>query len=299
MAEKKSAGGKPAVGFIGVGLMGKPMTLRLLAAGYRTTVWNRSRAKLKEVLAEGAVEAKSPAALAAASDIVFMCVTDTAAAEAVVFGPEGVARGAEPGKTLVDFSSIRPDATRVMAMRLKEGTGMAWVDAPVSGGVQGAAAGSLAIMAGGDAADVERVRPVVMNLCQRFTHMGPSGAGQTTKLCNQVIVGSTLAILAEAVNLAERAGVDAKRLPEALTGGWADSKPFQIFVPRMAGRTFENPGGYVATMLKDLDTATAVGRAHKAALPMTAMAAELMRVYLARGKDEDDLAAIVTVHTGR
>lgn len=290
---------KPKVGYIGIGLMGKPMTLRLLAAGYRPTVWNRSRAKLKEVLAEGAVEAKSPAELAAASDIVFMCVTDTTAAEEVVFGPDGVAKGAGPGKTLVDFSSIRPDATRAMASRLKAETGMAWVDSPVSGGVQGAAAGTLAIMAGGEAEDVERVRPVVMTMCQRFTHMGPSGAGQTTKLCNQVIVGSTLAVLAEAVNLAERAGVDARRLPEALTGGWADSKPFQIFVPRMAGRAFEPKLGAVATMLKDLDTATAVGRASHAALPMTAVAAELMRTYLAHGTDEDDMGRLVTLHTGK
>lgn len=285
--------------FIGLGLMGTPMALRLIEAGHRLTVWNRSRDKLAPLAARGAVAAVSPAAAASAAELVMLCLTDTAAVEKVVFGPEGVAAGISHGKIVVDFSSIRPDATRRFAERLKREHGAGWVDAPVSGGVPGAAAGSLAIMAGGEAADVERVRPVVMNLCQRFTHMGPSGAGQTTKLCNQVIVGSTLAILAEAVNLAERAGVDAKRLPEALTGGWADSKPFQIFVPRMAGRTFENPGGYVATMLKDLDTATSVGRANKAALPLTAMAAELMRVYLARGKDEDDLAAIVTVHTGK
>ncbi|HVO16544.1 MAG TPA: NAD(P)-dependent oxidoreductase [Alphaproteobacteria bacterium] len=290
---------KPTVGYIGIGLMGKPMTLRLLAAGYRTRVWNRSRAKLKDVLEKGAIEARTPAELTQASEIVFMCVTDTAAAEEVVFGPEGVARGAEPGKTLVDFSSIRPDSTRIMAGRLKEATGMAWVDAPVSGGVQGAAAGSLAIMAGGEAEDVERVRPVVMTMCQRFTHMGPSGAGQITKLCNQVIVGSTLAVLAEAVNLAERAGVDAKRLPEALTGGWADSKPFQIFVPRMAGRAFEPKIGAVTTMLKDLDTATSVGHANRAALPMTALAAELMRTMLAHGTDEDDMGRLVTLHTGK
>ena len=290
---------KPTVGYIGIGLMGKPMTLRLLAAGYRATVWNRSREKLKEVLAEGAVEAKTPGELAAASDIVFMCVTDTGAAEAVVFGPDGVAEGAGPDKVLVDFSSIRPDATRAMATRLKDTTGMGWVDSPVSGGVQGAAAGSLAIMCGGEAADVERVRPVVMTMCQRFTHMGPSGAGQITKLCNQVIVGSTLAVLAEAVNLAERAGVDAKRLPEALTGGWADSKPFQIFVPRMAERAFEPKLGAVATMLKDLDTATAVGRANEAALPMTAAAAELMRLYLAHGTTEDDMGRLIELHAGK
>lgn len=290
---------KANVGFIGIGLMGKPMTQRLLAAGYRTRVWNRSRAKLKDVVEQGAIEARTPAELTQASEIVFMCVTDTAAAEEVVFGPEGVARGAEPGKTLVDFSSIRPDATRVMAARLREATGMAWIDAPVSGGVQGAAAGSLAIMAGGEAADIERVRPVVMAMCQRFTHMGPSGAGQTTKLCNQVIVGSTLAVLAEAVNFAERAGVDAKRLPEALTGGWADSKPFQIFVPRMAGRAFEPKIGAVTTMLKDLDTATSVGHAARAALPMTALAAELMRTLLAHGSDEDDMGRLVTLHSGK
>ena len=176
-----------------------------------------------------------------------------------------------------------------MASRLKNETGMAWVNSPVSGGVQGAAAGTLAIMCGGEAADVERVRPVVMSLCQRFTHMGPSGAGQITKLCNQVIVGSTLAVLAEAVNLAERAGVDARRLTEALTGGWANSKPFQIFVPRMAAHAHEPKLGAVATMLKDLDTATSVGRANEAALPMTALAAELMRISVAHGSAEDDL----------
>jgi len=290
---------KPTVGYIGIGLMGKPMTLRLLAAGYRTMVWNRSRAKLKDVLEKGAVEAKSPQELAAACDIVFLCLTDTVAVEEVVFGPDGVARGAEPGKILVDFSSIRPDATRAMAGRLKEATGMAWIDSPVSGGVQGAAAGSLAIMCGGDAADVERVRPVVMSMCQRFTHMGPSGAGQVTKLCNQVIVGSTLAVLAEAVNLAERSGVDAKRLTEALTGGWADSKPFQIFVPRMASRNYEPKLGAVATMLKDLDTATSVGRANQAALPMAALAAELMRIHAAQSSAEDDPGAMIAVHAGR
>jgi 3-hydroxyisobutyrate dehydrogenase-like beta-hydroxyacid dehydrogenase len=290
---------KPKLGYIGVGLMGEPMVMRLLAAGYRVTVWNRSRGKLKEVLAEGAIEAKTPGELAAASDIVFMCVTDTLAAEEVVFGANGVAEGAAPDKTLVDLSSIRPDATRAMATRLKTATGMAWVDSPVSGGVQGAAAGSLAIMCGGDAADVERVRPVVMSLCQRFTHMGPSGAGQITKLCNQVIVGSTLAVLAEAVNLAERAGVDATRLTEALTGGWADSKPFQIFVPRMAAHSHEPKLGAVSTMLKDLDTATSVGRASEAALPMTALAAELMRIRAAQSSAEDDLGSIVSVHAAR
>ena len=138
------------------------------------------------------------------------------------------------GKLVVDFSSIRPDAARSIAARLKTATGMGWIDAPVSGGTKGAEEGSLAVMAGGDAADIERARPYVLAMARRFTHMGPTGAGQTTKLCNQVIVGCAMAVLAEATRLATNAGIDAVRLPEALAGGFADSIPLQLFVPRMA-----------------------------------------------------------------
>lgn len=287
---------EPRLGYAGIGLMGEPMTQRLLSAGYDVTVWNRSREKLEGVLKAGAREAATPAEIASGCDILMMCLTDTKAVEHVVFGPDGIAEGAANGSILVDFSSIAPDATRSMAKSLRTQTGVGWVDAPVSGGVQGAREGALAIMAGGDEADIERVRPVIERLAQRFTHMGPNGAGQTTKLCNQVIAGCALAAITEAVRLAELAGVEAARLPEALKGGFADSLPLQLFAPRMAKREFEPPLGHVQTMLKDLDNASAVGREAGAPLPMAATARELLRQMQARGQAEACATALIRLY---
>ena len=284
------------LGFIGIGLMGEPMTLRLLAAGHDVSVWNRSREKLDTVVGAGAEAARSPADLASRCDIVMMCLTDTAAVDRIVFGQEGICEGCRKGSVLVDFSSIDPAATRRLGQRLKDRAGMGWVDAPVSGGVAGAKEGTLAIMCGGDAADVERVRPVIGRMAQRFTHMGPLGAGQTTKLCNQVIVGCQLAAIAEAVRLAEKAGVDASRLPEALKGGFADSIPLQLFVPRMASRGFEPPLGHIHTMLKDLDNAGEVSRQAGVPLPMTASARELMRQMQARGRADACATALIELY---
>jgi 3-hydroxyisobutyrate dehydrogenase len=264
------------LGFIGIGLMGKPMTLRLLAAGHEVTAWNRSPEKLEPVLAKGARRADSPAGVARAADIVMMCVTDQKAAEAVLFGKNGIAGGGGKGKIIVDFSSIAPESARRFAARL-EAKGMGLVDAPVSGGVPGAEQGTLAIMAGGRAEHIERVRPVVMHLAARFTRMGDSGAGQVTKLCNQAIVGSLVAVIAEAVRLAEAAGVDPKMLPEALKGGFADSLPLQIFGARMAARRFDPPLAAAATMLKDLQNAAAVAGESGVWMPMVERALELYR----------------------
>jgi 3-hydroxyisobutyrate dehydrogenase len=264
------------LGFIGIGLMGKPMALRLLAAGHEVAVWNRSREKLKEVLEKGARAADSPAALARAAEVVMLCVTDQKAAEQVLFGPDGVVHGSKAEKLVVDFSSIAPASARDFARRL-EAKGMGLIDAPVSGGVAGAEKGTLAIMAGGKSEHVERVRPVVMHLASRFTRMGDSGAGQVTKLCNQAIVGSLLAVIAEAMRLAEAAGVDSKMLPEALKGGFADSLPLQIFGARMAARQFEPPLAASATMLKDLENAAAVAREAGVWMPVVERAIELYR----------------------
>lgn len=264
------------LGFIGIGLMGKPMTLRLLAAGHEVTVWNRSPEKLEEVLAKGARRADSPAAVARAADIVMMCVTDQKAAEEVLFKKNGIIQGASAGKLVVDFSSIAPASAREFAARL-EATGMGLVDAPVSGGVAGAEQGTLAIMAGGRVEHIERVRPVVMHLAARFTRMGDSGAGQVAKLCNQAIVGSLVAVIAEAIRLAEAAGVDSKMLPEALKGGFADSLPLQIFGARMAARRFDPPLAAAATMLKDLQNAAAVAAEKQVWMPMVERALELYR----------------------
>ncbi len=280
------------LGFVGTGLMGAPMAQRLIAAGYPLTVWNRTAAKAAPLEAAGATAGADAADVAARSDIVFTCLTDTAAMEAAVFGPRGIAAGARRGGVLVDFSSIAPDATRAMAERLERESGMTWIDAPVSGGVPGAEAGTLAIMAGGPEDAVERVRPVIMEMAQRFTRMGPSGAGQTTKLCNQVIVGCTMAVLAEATRLAENAGVDATRLPEALAGGFADSKPLQIFVPRMARAQHDPPLGQVYTMLKDLDSVCALARETTSPVPFTSLAAEQFRLLSARGGTDADALEI-------
>ncbi|MDR6264980.1 NAD(P)-dependent oxidoreductase [Roseobacter sp. N2S] len=282
----------PTLGYIGIGLMGTPMAGRLLAAGFALTVWNRTASKAQPLVDKGAALGENPADVAAKSDIVFLCLTDTKAVEEAVFGENGVAKGARKGAVLVDFSSIQPEATRVMADRLKAETGMDWIDAPVSGGVPGAEAGTLAIMAGGDAAVFAKVEDVVLKMAARFTLMGPSGAGQTTKLCNQVIVGCTMAVLAEAARLATNAGVDATRLPEALAGGFADSKPLQIFLPRMVNAQHEPPLGHVYTMLKDLDSVCDLARSSTSPVPFTAMAAEQFRLLSVRGGSEADALEI-------
>jgi 3-hydroxyisobutyrate dehydrogenase len=285
--------GTPKLGFVGVGLMGAPMTGRLLDAGYGVTVWNRTRAKIEPLLGKGATGAAGPAEVAERSEIVLICLTDADAVEAVVFGAGGIKEAAAADKLLVDFSSMRPDRARIMAERLRGETGMGWIDAPVSGGVKGAEEGTLAILAGGAAEEIDRVRPVLAHLSQRVTHMGPSGAGQVTKLCNQVIVGSAIATIAEAVRLAEASGVDATILAEALAGGFADSQPLQIFAPRFAGRVTEPLLGHVYTMLKDLDAAGDLGAANLAPLPMAATAAELLRRAAANGHAEEDIGMIM------
>jgi 3-hydroxyisobutyrate dehydrogenase len=286
------------LGFIGIGLMGKPMVLRLLAAGHAVTVWNRSHEKLAPVLAKGAKAAASPAELARAAEIVMMCVTDQKAAEEVLFSPQGISASGAKNLLVVDFSSIAPASARIFHERLKA-KGIFLVDAPVSGGVPGAEKGTLAIMAGGRAEDIERARPVVMHLAQRFTRMGDAGAGQVTKLCNQIIVGCLLPVLAEAVRLAEAAGVDAKRLPEALKGGFADSLPLQIFGARMAAREFEPPLGAADILLKDLENAAAAARDLGVPLTMAGAAAELYRLLRAQGRGGQDPAVLVELPGGK
>ena len=292
MTEVREADGRQTerLGYLGLGLMGFPMTRRLLNAGYEVAVWNRSAGKAAALVEAGAQPAASPREMATTATIVFMCVTDAAAVEKVVFGPDGLAASPGDGKLVVDFSSIHPDKARAIAARLKAANGMGWVDAPVSGGTKGAEEGTLAVMAGGDAADIERVRPYVLAMARRLTHMGPTGAGQTTKLCNQVIVGCAMAVLAEATRLATNAGIDAGRLPEALAGGFADSIPLQLFVPRMVRGIHSPPLGHIATMLKDLDTAADVARNTSSPVPMTTLAGQLFRLArVARGAHADAL----------
>jgi 3-hydroxyisobutyrate dehydrogenase len=286
----------PKLGFVGLGLMGGPIVGRLLEAGYDVTVWNRSPEKIISAVVNGATKAANVAELVSAVDLVLMCLTDSTAVEKVVFGEDGVASGAADDKLLVDFSSIRPDVTRKFAARLKVETGMSWVDAPVSGGAKGAAAGTLAIMAGGEVEDVERVRPIVAVFSQRFTRMGEIGAGQVTKLCNQIIVASNVAAMAEAISFAEKSGVvDATKLAEALKGGWADSQPFQIMAPRFAARNTEPKIGAIDVMLKDIDTARDLAIENGAPLPMAALASEAFRKLSSMGLGDSDIGEIMTL----
>ncbi|MNS88254.1 2-hydroxy-3-oxopropionate reductase [compost metagenome] len=286
----------PSLGFAGIGLMGLPMCRRLLAAGYPLAVWNRNPDKCKPLVEAGARQVASPAELCQHADVVMLCLADTSVVREVVFGPAGVVEGAKKGQLLVDFSSLEPNATREMAAELAAKTGMGWLDTPVSGGVVGAEAGSLAIMVGGDVQDLERVRPVLLNLGQRVTHMGGVGAGQVTKACNQMIVACNALVIAEVVALAERSGVDASLIAEALAGGFADSKPLQILAPQMAQNRFEPVKWHVRTLLKDLDTAVKFSREQGSATPISGLAAQLMRLHGSQGFLEKDPSTLVQMY---
>lgn len=285
---------KEKVGYIGLGLMGKPMVMRLLKAGFPVTIWGRTAAKLQDAVDAGAVFAASPAEVARASDVVILCVSDTAAVEAVVGGESGLAKGLSAGKIVVDMSTIDANVTRRIAETLRKETGAGWIDAPVSGGPPGAEAGTLAVMAGGDAEDFERSKPVVDHLAGRYTLMGGSGAGQTTKMVNQVIVGGCKSVIAEAVQLAMNAGIDPMRLPEAFAGGRADSLLLRQSVPKMASGDF-SPAGHIRTMMKDLNMLMDLIRATGTPMPMTAISTELHRMMIAHGHSEADTTSVIAL----
>ncbi len=285
----------PILGFIGIGLMGKPMTLRLLNAGFTVNVWNRSPEKLAAVTDAGAIPLASIAELVTTSDVIVLCLADTAAVESVVYGdivPHGTA-----GKLLIDLSSIHPENTRQLAARLYQHCAMRWVDAPVSGGVAGATQGNLAIMAGGHIDNIAVARYVLAPLYQQLTHMGDVGCGQLTKLCNQMIVSCNVLVIAEMMALAQHAGVDAKKIPAALAGGFADSKPLQITGAEMASETFEPIKWRVKTLLKDITMALDVAKQHGNALPMSTLAAQLLNTHGQHGYFEHDPATLIKLFT--
>ena len=287
---------QPRLGFIGIGLMGDPMTRRLLAAGFDVTVWNRTPTKAEALSQAGAQVADTIAELMNAVDEVLLCLANTTVVEDVVFGEGGVAQHGRASQRLIDLSSSDPAATRDYADWLESESGMRWVDAPVSGGVAGAEAGSLAIMCGGEGKDIEAIRPLLAPLAARVTHMGPVGSGQVTKVCNQMVVGCQAAVIAEMVALAEASGVDAGRLSEALAGGFADSTPFRILTPRMAASDFADPPWHLRTLLKDLDMAVAQSQRSGSATPMSGLAAQLMRAHAGRGHAEHDPATLVEAY---
>lgn len=282
---------KRTLGFIGIGLMGKPMTLRLLDAGFRVNVWNRSRDKLAPVVGAGAHACDSIEQLVQASDVVLLCLSDSQAVASVV--ENHVLNSGAPGKLLIDLSSIDPATTRRLAEQLQQRCGMTWVDAPVSGGVQGAEQGNLAIMAGGTDNDIETARKVLAPLYRQLTHLGEVGCGQIAKICNQMIVSCNVLVIAEMIALAKQAGVDAAKIPEALAGGFADSKPLQIVGPEMADGIFEPIKWRVKTLLKDLNMAVDLASDQGNALPMSGLAAQLMQLHGSQGFLEQDPATLI------
>jgi 3-hydroxyisobutyrate dehydrogenase len=295
-AASSAAGRRPRIGYIGLGIMGTAMAQRLLEQGWTVTVWNLEPAALPPLVAAGAIAAATPAAVAAASDIVILCVLHTQAVESCVFGPGGVAETASAGKILVDHSTADPAATREMAAKLRASTGMGWVDAPVSGGPIASRAGTLTVMAGGTSEDVTTIAPVMKDLAANFTHMGPSGAGQTTKMINQAIVGSTYVVMAEALMMAEAAGIDAARLPACLAGGHADGTLLQQLYPQMQTRAFDPPRAYARQLLKDLKAVKEFSRGLQLELPMVELATQRYTDYVDAGNGMQDTASIVNLY---
>jgi 3-hydroxyisobutyrate dehydrogenase-like beta-hydroxyacid dehydrogenase len=277
--------------FCGLGLMGEPMVKRLLAAGHMVHVWNRTPAKAQTLIELGAQWCDTPAQAASDVDGVFMCLLNTAAVEQVVFGPKGLVH-ARNLRWLVDHSSVPPEQTRAWSQRLHLACQADWLDAPVSGGVMGVQTGTLAVMVGGPASPLDSASQAMSAYASNITHMGASGAGQATKLCNQTIVASTVAAIAEAVGLAHRNGIDLNQLAKALQGGWADSKPLQVFVPRMV--TPSQPSiGALSTMLKDVDTVMQVAQSSGTPMPVMATVQQQLRAAQAAGLGEAELSALI------
>ena len=286
---------KASIGYIGVGLMGLPMAKRQVSLGYAVRAYDIAAARVAAARAAGAAAASSPADALRGSDLVLLNLPTTEAVETAVFGENGVASALRPPQLVIDFSTIKVDKCRIFARQLRELTGAGWIDAPVSGGPPASGTGTLTVMAGGEAVDIERTRPLFADLAGRFTHMGPAGAGLAAKMLNQLIVGCGHAVMAEAVVLAEAAGIDASRLPECLAGGLADSPLLQRLYPRMVARDFA-PQGYVRQLLKDLEMVNEFAGALKAPTPMMGEALSLYRMLAHLGHTELDTAAVLKLY---
>lgn len=292
------AKGSLRIGFCGLGKMGLPMTHRLLEAGKQVAVWNRSAEKgkaLEEAAPTLCKAYETPAGVSAHADVLLFCLADRSAIEATVFGPDGLASGVQGSRPIVvDHSTITPAQTREFAKRWNAETGGKWIDAPVSGGTAGAAAGTLAIMAGGSSEAVGDVSDILALYAANITRMGEVGAGQATKLANQTIVMTTIAAIAEATVLVQSSGVEAGRLPAALAGGWADSVLLQTLQPRMIAPPAK-PTGSIRTMLKDMDAVEALAAESGVQLPVAKRVRDWLAKAVEHGLGELDISQIVTV----
>ena len=278
------------VGFIGLGVMGRPMALHLQAAGHALHVWARRPGSVSDLPAK--VHA-TPAALGKSCEVVFTVITSSADVEAVALGKQGLIEGMTPGSVLIDCSTIAPDAARRIALALGE-RGIHMLDAPVSGGAQGAIDATLAIMAGGDAEVLERVRPLLECLGKRIVHIGPSGAGQVAKACNQMIMVAAIEAVAEAMRLAAASGVDCGKVRQALAGGSAGSRVLDVMGQRMVDRDFA--AGIEARLHhKDFGLVQEAARKSGVPLPLTGVVAQQLNALMAIGFGRHDTASLLRV----
>ncbi|WP_296804879.1 2-hydroxy-3-oxopropionate reductase [Thiocapsa sp.] len=284
------------VGFIGLGIMGRPMALNLLEAGHDLVVHARRPESMAPLAEAGARTAASPAEVAREAAIVFTMVSDTPDVEEVILGPEGVIQGVRPDAVVVDMSTISPSSTRMMAEQLRA-AGAAMLDAPVSGGEAGAKAGTLSIMVGGEPADFARVQPLFEAMGGNIVHVGPSGAGQVCKSCNQIVVGATIAGVSEAVLLAQASGVDPLKVREALLGGFAGSRILEVHGLRMIKGDY-TPGFKSRLHQKDMRIVLESAQELGISLTTAAMVAEWLNLLVAGGLGEEDSAAIFEVIRG-
>jgi 2-hydroxy-3-oxopropionate reductase len=287
------------IGFIGLGVMGKPMARHLLARGHALVVHNRSRAPVDELVAAGAEAATTPANVARGSDVVITMLPDTPDVQSVLTGAEGVLDALRPNAIVIDMSSISPIATKQLAALVAD-RGGAMLDAPVSGGEIGAVNATLSIMVGGDPAAFERARPILacMGQADRIVHVGAApGSGQVCKICNQIAIGGALAGVSEAFHLASLAGVDRSRVREALLGGFAASRVLEVHGERMLSANFK-PGFRARLYQKDLRLAEEAATAFRAQMPATEVVKALVNALIERGGGDLDYSAVSTVYDG-
>ena len=283
------------LGYVGVGLMGLPMVKRLISRGHSVKANEIVREKTEAARAAGATAAQSPAEAATGAEVVLLNLPTTEAVEQAVFGERGVASALKPPQVVIDFSTVKVDKGKAFGEKLRAKTGCGWVDAPVSGGPPASGSGTLTVMAGGEAAEIARVQPLMADIAGRFTHVGPPGAGLVAKMINQLIVGCGYAVMAEALVLAEAAGIDAARIPDCLAGGHADGSLLQKLYPRMVKRDFA-PQGYARQLLKDLEMVNELAGGMKAPVPMMGEALSLYRMLVHRGHSELDAAAVYKLY---
>ena len=279
------------VGFIGLGIMGSPMALNLLKAGYRLVVYNRTRSKTEALIEAGAESAGSPREVAEKTDVIITMLSDSSGVEAVVLGEKGVAEGAKPGSVLIDMSSISPLVSRRIAATLRK-QGVQMLDAPVSGGEQGAKDAALAIMVGGDEPVYQKCLPILKAMGKSVVRVGSSGAGQTAKLASQIIVASNIEALGEAFTLATKADVAPQILFEAIKGGSAGGNTMNTKIPRILDRNFK-PGFKIRLLQKDLKNALETARELGVPLPITSLIQQMVISLVNSGKGELDHSAIV------